>query len=256
MQTILAAQMYTVRDFIKTPKGIDESFAKVKKAGYEAVQMSAWGPIDPKELKALADKHELIICATHVSYDEIVNDTQKLIEDHKLWDCKYIGLGSMPEWARESKDTLIKFVENLKPAGKMIADAGLHLIYHNHNFEFAKFGDTTIMELLLQLTDPSWFQFEIDTYWVQAGGASPVFWIEKVAGRMDIVHFKDMAYSSDKKETIMAEIGEGNLDWQSIISMCAKTKVKWHIVEQDVCLRDPFESLAISANNLHKMGLR
>lgn len=256
MQTKLAAQMYTVRDFTKTPQGIDESFAKVKAAGYEAVQMSAWGPIEPAELKALADKHGLIICATHVSYDEIVNDTQKLIEDHRIWDCKYIGLGSMPEWARESRESVIKFIDSLRPAGKLISDAGLHLIYHNHNFEFTKFGDTTIMDLLLKLTDPSWFQFEIDTYWIQAGGACPVSWIEKVAGRMDVVHFKDMAYSAEDKTTIMAEIGEGNLDWQNILSACAKIGIKWHIVEQDICQRDPFESLAISVNNLHKMGLR
>jgi hypothetical protein len=31
--------------------------------------------------------------------------------------------------------------------------------------------------------------------------------------------------------------------------------VVWYLVEQDVCRRDPFESLAISLRNLKAMGL-
>ena len=107
------------------------------------------------------------------------------------------------------------------------------------------------MELLLNETDPKEFEFEIDTYWVQAGGANPVNWIEKVEGRMGVVHLKDMAIVDDRQ--VFAEVGEGNLDWLEILKACNKIGVKWYAIEQDTCLRDPFESLAISYNNMIKL---
>jgi sugar phosphate isomerase/epimerase len=73
---------------------------------------------------------------------------------------------------------------------------------------------------------------------------------------MDVVHFKDMAVQvRDGRVQIMTEVGEGNLNWKGIIKACAETGVKWAAVEQDICQRDPFESLAISRRNLKEMGL-
>jgi sugar phosphate isomerase/epimerase len=95
---------------------------------------------------------------------------------------------------------------------------------------------------------------EIDTYWITHGGGDPVQWINRVAGRLPCVHLKDMAIST-KREQFMAEVGEGNLNWPAILDACRKSGVKWYIVEQDVCYRDPFESLEISLKNLKQMGV-
>ncbi len=70
---------------------------------------------------------------------------------------------------------------------------------------------------------------------------------------MQVVHFKDMAVVDNK--AIMAEVGEGNLNWKDIIKACKDTNVEWCPVEQDICQRNPFESMQISYNNLKKMGL-
>jgi hypothetical protein len=40
---------------------------------------------------------------------------------------------------------------------------GLKLAYHNHDFEFTKFGSTN--EILLNETDKSLVDFEMDLYW-------------------------------------------------------------------------------------------
>ena len=63
--TMIAAQMYTVRDFTKTISDIAESVKKVKAIGYDAMQVSGFGPIDPAELKKIADDNDIEICATH-----------------------------------------------------------------------------------------------------------------------------------------------------------------------------------------------
>lgn len=245
----IAAQLYTLRDFLKTREDIDKTMRKVKEMGYCAVQLSGLGQVEPFFLHELMIELELKICATHVSYERLTNDIKAVIAEHKLWGCEYVGIGSMPgEFARD-KSGYSRFSKTASIIAKELADNGLKLIYHNHNFEFEKFDGLTGLDILLNESDKT-LGFEIDTYWVQAGGASPVQWLKKVAGRIDVVHFKDMAFVENGQ--VMAEIGEGNLDWTSIIDICRLIGVKWYAVEQDVCRRNPFESLAMSFNFMQK----
>jgi sugar phosphate isomerase/epimerase len=96
---------------------------------------------------------------------------------------------------------------------------------------------------------------EIDTYWITHGGGDPAQWIGRCAGRIPCVHFKDMGVGPDRQPR-MAEVGEGNLNWPAILIACREADVRWYIVEQDKCYRDPFDSLALSLGNLRQMGLR
>jgi sugar phosphate isomerase/epimerase len=249
----IAAQLYTVRDFTQTPAEIEKTLKKVKKIGYNAVQISGFGPIEPENLKDLVDEIGLEICATHIGFDRLKNDLDNVIKEHKLWNCKQVGLGIMPEEYRKSAESIRKFLQEIAPIAKKLKENGLQFIYHNHNVEFAKYGPKTGMDILLEESDPEFFDFEIDTYWIQAGGANPVEWIRKVKNRMDVVHFKDMTVKGWDPQ--MAEIGEGNLNWPKIIKACRENNVEWACVEQDVCQRNPFESLAISLHNLKGMGL-
>ena len=250
---IIAAQLYTLRDFLKTPEDLAVTFKKVKKMGYNTVQVSGIGPIEFQFIKETAEKEDLTICATHIGFDRLKNDIDGVINQHKLWNCKYVGIGSMPEEYRVNKESFVRFAKEASEYGKVLLDNGLQLIYHNHNFEFKKFNGITGMDLLFQESDPEAFNFEIDTYWVQVGGANPVDWINKLKGRMSVVHFKDMEIGADKSQ-LMAEVGEGNFNWEKIIESCNEIGVEWCPVEQDICQRNPFESLEISRKNLLKLG--
>ena len=73
-----------------------------------------------------------------------------------------------------------------------------------------------------------------------------------VARQPALLHLKDMAVHYPREQR-MAEVGEGNLNWPAILDACRDAGVKWYVVEQDTCYRDPFESLAISFDNLMKM---
>jgi sugar phosphate isomerase/epimerase len=100
------------------------------------------------------------------------------------------------------------------------------------------------MDCLYKTFDPRYVQFEIDTYWIQAGGCNPEEWIYKVDKRMDVVHFKD--YQMKGNEPRFCEIGEGNLNWNNIIKACKETAVKYVFVEQDSFTDDPIASLRLS----------
>lgn len=252
-QSVLAAQLYTLRDFTKTPDAIAETLHKVKQIGYDAVQLSALGPIDPTALKKILDDEGLVVCATHVSYDRLRNDIQAVIEEHHLWGCRNVAIGSLPAAYRHHEGYL-RFVEEASAIARQLADANLTFSYHNHSFELEKFDGRTALELLYTTSDPAVFFAEIDTYWLQHGGADAAVWIRSMKGRIPLVHLKDMAVKDNTP--IMAEVGEGNMNWGSILAACEAAQVEWYIVEQDVCQRDPFESLQISLRNLQGMGLR
>ncbi len=247
---LIAAQLFTLRDFLTTSDGIRDSLKKLKEIGFKAVQASGMGRLDPVLLRDLALSLGLKICATHIPFDRIKNETASVIEEHKLMDCEYVGIGSMPEEYARTREGYAHFAKEASALGKRLSAYGLKLIYHNHDFEFQRFDGITGLDILINESNPDCLGFEIDTYWVQAGGGSPVQWLKKVAGRIDVVHFKDMAYTGGKQE--MSAVGEGNLDWQSIIQTCRENKVKWYAIEQDVCPRDPFDCLSSSRNYLQQ----
>lgn len=251
-KSMIAAQLYTVRDFMKTPDEIAKSLKKVKALGYEAVQLSGHGPISDEELKKMVDDAGLIIAATHTSYELIRDEPNKVIDQHKLFECKHVAIGGLPgEYI--SAEGYVRFAKEASSAVKKLADAGLIFSYHNHSFELEKYGDRTGLQILYEESDPKLFNSEIDTYWIQHGGGDPAEWIRKLKGRAYLVHLKDMAIKDHRQ--VFAEVGEGNLNWPAILSACKFAGTEWYIVEQDVCLRDPFESLGISLRNLNKMGI-
>jgi sugar phosphate isomerase/epimerase len=251
---VLAAQLYTVRDFTQTPQNLAATLHKVRAMGYRAVQVSGIGPIAPAELKAILDGEGLIMCNTHIGYDRLWNDLAAVIEEHHLWNCRHVAIGSMPaRYRQEGEAGYRRFAQEANAVGRKLYEAALTFSYHNHSFEFEHFGQRTGLDILFDETDPRYVQAEIDTYWVQHGGGDPAAWIRKMKGRMPVVHLKDMVIQSGAQA--MAEIGEGNLNWPAILDACREAGVEWYAVEQDVCQRDPFESLAISFNNLKAMGL-
>jgi sugar phosphate isomerase/epimerase len=150
-------------------------------------------------------------------------------------------------------DAFKRFAQEATEIGKALAEAGLTFSYHNHSFEFVRFGDRTGLDVIYEESDPEYLQAEIDTYWVQHGGGDPIAWIRKMKDRMPVIHFKDMVIYEG--EQTMAEIGEGNLNWPGILEACKDANVEWYAIEQDRCMGDPFDSLRISYDNLRGMGV-
>lgn len=249
----IAVTMYTLRKFVQTPKDMVETFNKVKRIGYNNVQLSGLGQIDTKELKRILDDVELFVCATHVSFEKLKNQFDETIEEHKILGCSHIAIASIPSNMR-NEDGYKTFAEECSVMGEKMIKEGIDLSYHNHAFELVRFGDKTGLDIIYDESDKKFLLAEIDTYWVQFGGGDPAYWIKKMKKRIKIVHFKDMGII-DNKPT-MFEVGEGNLNWKEIVDACRYSGAEYLVVEQDECQRDPFESVRISFQNMVSMGLK
>ena len=252
----LGLQLYTVRDYLKTPEEADKTFATLAKMGYTEAQ-TAGNAFDAKLFGELAQKNGVKIIGTHYSWDEILNNTEKTMEIHKMWGTTNMGIGGMPGPARSSVEELKKFIDDFNRIAEIVSKEGFRLTYHNHNFEYVRIdGDKTIMDLLYENLDPKTTSFVLDTCWVAAGGGDVNAWINKLAGRLDILHLKDITIVRDENGRLnptMTEIGRGNLDWDSIIKSAEKANVKHYVVEQDANFTPTaFDSLTTSAKYLAK----
>ena len=251
---VAGAQLYTTRQFCKTIEGVAETFAKVAKIGYTAIQISGFGPVDMKEVSRLARESGLTVAATHVGWPRFLKDLDAVIEEHKALGCVHPAIGGLPGEYR-TPEGIDRFTGELAPVAERLAAEGMDFSYHNHNHELVRVGETTWLAMLYGKADPKALKAEIDTYWIQAGGADPAQWITDCAGREPLCHFKDMIVTREREQRF-AEIGEGNLNWPAIVKACEEGGVEYALVEQDNCYdRDPFDSLGISYRNMKAMGL-
>ena len=255
----IGAQLYTVREYMKDEKGMAESLKKIADIGYRYVQVSGTGPYDPKWMKEELDKNGLQCVITHTSQERMIADPETVALEHEILGTDYIGIG-MYDIRRVGMNG---FIERFKPVAECFKKHGKLLMYHNHDLEFEKINGELIMDQLLQAFSPDELGFTLDTFWVQAGGADPAWWLTKLSGRTPCIHFKDMGFRSNPEERfsvgrgrIMLPVGEGNMNNDAIISAALENGTKYALVEQDDCNgEDPFECLRRSYDYLVSKGL-
>ena len=248
---MIAAELYTLREHLRDADAIAAGLARVRDIGYEGVELAGLGPIEAGRLGGLLEETGLAACSAHVRWERLRDETDAVIEDCARWRCGHVAVPVMPQQFR-SAEGYAHFAAAATAVAARLREAGIRLSYHNHAYELQRYGRETGLEILYRTSDPSLLDGQIDTYWVQYGGGNPAAWIRRLRGRAPTVHVKDMDVSDGSP--VMAEVGEGNLDWADVLAACRDAGVEWLIVEQDECRRDPFESLAISRRNLRALG--
>lgn len=241
----VAAQLFTIRDFIKTPEDIAKSLRRVREIGYEAVQISAMGPIPEEDLVKILRDEGLVCCATHEPSQVVLDNPEALVDRLQKLDCQYTAYPYPGGVDLSDPAQVNALAGRLEHAGEVLAKAGLTLTYHNHATEWIRHDGRLVMEMILDATRPEHLKMEIDTYWVQVGGGDPVDWCRRLGNRLPLLHMKDYGMTKEKGP-VMAEIGRGNLNFPAIVAAAEESGCRWFIVEQDVCPGDPFESLKLS----------
>jgi sugar phosphate isomerase/epimerase len=239
----VAAQLYTCRDSLQTPSGIATTLARLRKIGYTAVQASGLGPISYDSLARILADTGMICCTTHEPADEILDSPARVIERLKTLGCNITAYPFPRGIDLSSPEAVEKWIAKLQRAAEMFAQAGLLLCYHNHNHEFRKLRGRVILDLIYEGAPA--LQAELDTYWIHYGGGDVLAWCRKLTGRFPIIHLKDYQTTPEYKP-LWCEIGEGVLDFKSIIPTAEQAGCQWFIVEQDTCPGDPVDSLAAS----------
>ena len=247
----IGAQFYTVRQQCQNLEDFALSLKKVADIGYRTVQISGTCAYPADWLQSELEKNDLHCVLTHIPVSRLTEELDQVIEDHRVFGCQHIGLGW---WAFDPEKNMSydQWMETFPPIAKKIAAAGGLFMYHNHDQEFKKLDGKLILERLAEALPPEEMGFTLDTFWVQAGGGDPAQWLEKLSGRVPVIHLKDYAYGRQ-----MAVVGEGNINFSRVFEKAEAAGTRFMLVEQDDCHgEDPFECLRRSYEYLRSWGFR
>ncbi|KQC02702.1 sugar phosphate isomerase/epimerase [Pedobacter sp. Hv1] len=235
----IGLQLYSLRDLI--PKDVKGIIAKVAEIGYKEVETYGysvkdkfWG-LDAKAFNALLKQHGLKAPSGHYEMDHFMDgknpDVLKTyIEAANTIGSEYVTVPYLQPAIRKTADDFKKIASKLNEAGVLCKAAGLKLAYHNHDFEFTKYGNTTGYEIMLNETDKNLVDFELDLYWAVRSEANPLALFKAHPNRFKMWHVKDI----DKKDkNVNTEIGQGAIDFKSIFAEAKMAGVKHYFVEHE-----------------------
>ena len=261
MPSQLAVQMYTVREHTNTAAKLAATLRKIREIGYEAVQISAIGAmngdnpeVDAALARQMLDDNGLRCIATHRPWERLLNETEAEIAFHQTLGCDYMAIGGIPGLYEQSYEGYRAFAKEAETMIARFKASGIRFGHHNHSLEFfrpERLGKT-LEDILIDEASPD-LMLELDLYWMEHAGLNCVRILERCHGRVPVIHLKDKEVIEGTNETRMAPIGEGNMDWGTIIPACEAAGVNWYAVEQDDCYRDPFDCLKSSYDFLTGM---
>lgn len=183
------SKLIYIKKLKQSEKELTATLIKLKEMGYDFVQFSG-SKYDVKKIDNAIKNSGVPVVLTHVPYESIVNDPEKLTEEHLSFGCKNIGLGAMPSDYQRDENEWKKRIDEINIAAEKIERAGGKFFYHNHHFEFRKFNNgQTVFDYMIKNAPK--INFTLDSYWVQYGGQHPDSFADRIQGRIECVHLKE-----------------------------------------------------------------
>ena len=216
----ISIQLYTLRSVLETDlEGTLDALADI---GYRKVELAGTYGRSAAEFRKLLDARRIKATSTHVGID---GDINQAIADAKILgnlrsNVPWANFGTLAEWQA--------FADKLEAAGKAYRRAGIGFGYHNHNQEFQAVEGVRPFDVLTSRTSRRNVSFEMDLFWVVAGGADPVREFYEIAGRVRQYHVKDRTPDGG-----FADLGEGVIDFRRIFRANRPLEVEEYIVEND-----------------------
>jgi sugar phosphate isomerase/epimerase len=242
---LVALQLYTVRD--RTAQDFKGTVRQVAQMGYKAVEFAGYGNLNANEMMALLKETGLRAVATHVGLNRLDQNLEGEIDYCLTIGCPYLIVPSLPSELHRAEN-LSKLAERFNAIGRRCQERGLAFAYHNHNFEFEQVDGRYFLDRLRDLTNPALVKFELDTYWAAYAGVDPIAYLRSSAGRIPLIHVKDM--TPDRHYT---EVGDGILDESGICKAARDAGTQFFIVEHDQPTIPSLESARRSLENLNKI---
>lgn len=272
-------QLYSVRELMKEdPLG---TIRRVAEAGYKYLEPANHRALEDdgvgfgvsaQELSGVLAQTGSSIVSAHIFPFSRENYKRVVAYNRAIGNTTVV----YPMETYHGYDDVMRKVESYEEMGKMAAEEGMRFLYHNHFQEFQKFGGKTVMDHIVEGTDPAHVNLELDTFWTLRGGCDPVGIMNRYGTRIKMLHQKD--FSKDTKTPVnmfdvvgkdaditrelfvqykcnddFVEIGYGRMDIQSIIDKAnALGSIDYIILEQDATKLDELESVKRSMEGFRR----
>ncbi|MDF2538153.1 MAG: sugar phosphate isomerase [Herbinix sp.] len=225
----VALQLYSIRE--EAEKDFAKTMAKVKSMGYDGVELAGLYGHTPEKIKECLNKVGLIPIAAHVSYLEFMADLSATVRKYATIGCQFLVIPYLTEDYRYGTKKFIEVMENIPMIARECHKEGITLLYHNHDFEYARTKEGSfVLDYMYEEIPASVLQTELDTCWIKVAGEEPVEYIRKYSGRCPIVHLKDFV---NIPSFDFRAVGYGVQDFPAILRAAVSAGSQWVVVEQD-----------------------
>lgn len=212
--------------------------------GYEALEC---GASEPVACRHELDRRGLRQAGTHLTPARLL-DLKPVLSEMRILGGRDLCSSGLFDWHQRTEADYRLTAAILNRAGLQLRQEGIHLHYHNHDFELnERVGDRTALEFLLELFDPEAVDLCVDVGWVAKAGHDPVPFLRRHRERIGYLHLKDFDAEG------WAELGRGQVNWPAVMAVLPELpQVRWAMIEQDSSRRDPLESIRLSREYLRE----
>jgi sugar phosphate isomerase/epimerase len=250
----VGVQLYTVREQAESDLGA--TLAHIAMIGFNEVE-TYWNvythPAD--KLRKMILDNGLSIHSGHFDYDGMATK----FDYAKTLGVNYMICPMLPKDMWTSADGFKKAADQFNKWGEQAKSMGMQFGFHNHNYEFQKFGNETGFDILTKNADAKLVCLEMDCYWITQAGLDPVAMLKKYGSRIQLLHLKDRMSGYPTSQMLgpdaehITEVGAGTINWKAVLETAEQTGVKHYFVERDNGKLPPFESLRVSYQNLSEI---
>ncbi len=211
----------------------------IKMMGFTEIEGGP-GKLSPEEFRRLCTERGLSIPSTGAGYEELVSNPQAVAERAKALGSKFVMVAWIPhERGKFLLENAKKAVSDFNAAGKILKENGITFCYHVHGYEFQPHGEGTLMDYLINETDPRYVSFEMDIMWVHFGGGDPVALLKKYGNRWKLMHLKDLRkgtptdLTGGTSEDNDVALGTGEINIPAILKAARKAGIQHYFIEDE-----------------------
>jgi sugar phosphate isomerase/epimerase len=226
-------QLYSSRKF----PPIARTLSMLAAAGYREVEgfggaIEAAGGVT--ELRALLDANGLKMPTAHFAIETAEASPNAVIADARRLGVSVIVIPWLQPADRPNDVAgWVALGRRVERLAQPLMASGFSVAWHNHDFELVPLANGHLPLKLMLDAAPS-VKLELDVAWAHVAGMDPCECIRRWRDRLVTVHIKDRAPDGkNAKEDGWADVGQGVLDWPSIIKAVRNSPARHVIMEHD-----------------------
>jgi sugar phosphate isomerase/epimerase len=229
---------YTYRNSFT--KDVAATLDTLKLLGIQDMEFSNLFGRKASEIRKMLDDRRMHCSSFGVSYPDLTEKTREVGENAKALGAKYVRVAYIAHDGPFTLEMAQNAVEEFNKAGKILRDEfGITYCYHNHGYEFVPHENGTLMDFIIQKTDPRYVSFEIDILWSFIHGQDPAKLIAKYPTRFQLLHLKDLRKGAklDQKGGTAIEndvaLGTGQINIPEVLKEARRAGIKHYYIEDE-----------------------
>lgn len=222
-------QLYSVKDFMA--KDVKDTITEIGKMGYKVVETAGFFDYSAEDFKKICDEAGVACESTHTGFSALDDDFDGIVAYLKTLGCKRFIIPWAPCSSKEEIDATVDKFNKYQP---MLEKEGIELMFHNHWTEFVPNKDGLIPHV--EFKNRTKIKFQIDVYWAYRGLVNPIYLLESLKDRIDVIHLKDGDMTAGKP------LGQGTAPIFEIVRWATKNGVDMVVENEPTADRQMIEA--------------